>query len=85
MAESVYVLCALTSMVCAALLGRAYARHRLRLLLWSAICFFCLALNNGLLFIDFVIVPQIDLSSIRGLFALTGLTALVFGLIWDAL
>ena len=34
------------------LLFRGYARSGLRLLLWSALCFVCLTLNNVLLFVD---------------------------------
>ena len=44
----VYLLCFLTSSICALLLGRSYARTRSRLLLWSAICFCLLALANVL-------------------------------------
>ena len=35
MAEAIYVLCALTSALCAVLLLRAFARTRVRLLFWS--------------------------------------------------
>lgn len=45
----VYALCALTSLVCAIMLTRGYRRSRVRLLLWSALCFACFALNNVLL------------------------------------
>ena len=59
MAETVYVLCALTSILCAALLFRAYRGNRSRLLLWSTLCFVGLALNNVFLFVDIVVVPDI--------------------------
>ena len=36
-AAGVYALCALTSLVCAWLLLRAYQRQRTRLLLWSSV------------------------------------------------
>lgn len=85
MGEAVYILCALTSVVCASLLGRAYFRRRLRLLLWSSLCFVGLAINNSLLYVDYLIVPQTDLSLLRGLAALFGLAALIYGLVWDAL
>ena len=39
MAETVYILCALTCMACAVLLLRGYRRSRARFLLWSSICF----------------------------------------------
>ena len=54
-AAGVYALCALTSLVCAWLLLRAYQRQRTRLLLWSSVSFAGLALNNVLLFIDLIL------------------------------
>ena len=83
MAESVYALCALASIACALLLGRAYVRSRVRLLLWSSLCFVCLALNNVLLFVDITILPDVDLSVWRSLAAIGGMLVLVKGLIWD--
>jgi hypothetical protein len=84
MAEVVYALCALTSAACAVLLVRSYRRDRVRLLMWSAICFVGLAANNLLLFIDLVVVPDTDLQVLRSLAGLTGLVALLFGLVWDS-
>lgn len=49
-ATAVYILCAVTSVLCAGLLVRSYLRSRVRLLLWSALCFVGLAVNNVLLF-----------------------------------
>jgi hypothetical protein len=83
-AEIVYVLCALTSLICAVLLGRAYWRSRARILLWSTLCFVFLTLNNILLYLDLAILPEVDLSIPRNLTTLIGLGLLVFGLIWDA-
>jgi hypothetical protein len=82
-APIVYVLCALTSLLTMILLIRAYLARRVRLLLWSGLCFAGLALNNILLFVDMVIVPHYDLSVIRQIPALAGLFLLVFGLIYD--
>lgn len=83
MAEGVYVLCALTSIACAVLLTRGYARSRARFLLWSALCFIGLAANNVLLFLDLAVLPRVDLSLWRSLTALAGLALLLFGLVWD--
>jgi hypothetical protein len=84
MAEAVYVLCALTSAVCAGLLLRSYFRSRARLLVWSSLAFVGLTLNNVLLFVDLVMLPEtIDLWPIRNLTALLALSVLVYGLIWD--
>ena len=90
MAEAVFILCALTSIACAAMLFRGYARSRARFLLWSALCFVGLMLNNLLLFIDKVVLPAVTgfcgvaFSTWRALAALAGLLLLVYGLIWDA-
>lgn len=84
MAEAVYALCAVTSVVCAALLGRAYARTRTRLLLWSTLCFAGLAINNVLLFVDLVLLPDVDLRLIRIGSALIALGLLVYGLIRES-
>jgi hypothetical protein len=82
----VYILCALTSLACAVLLGRAYWRSRARILLWSTLCFAFLTVNNFLLYIDLAVYPGdvVDLSIHRNITALTGACLLVFGLIWDA-
>ena len=45
-ATIVYVLCFLTSVACAWLLGRSYQRGRTRLLLWSSVCFGFLAADR---------------------------------------
>lgn len=83
-AEIVYVLCAATSFLCAALLLRAYGGSRVRLLLWSGVCFLLLAANNVLLFVDKVVVTGTDLALARALTALAAIAALLYGLIWEA-
>jgi hypothetical protein len=82
MATAIYVLCALTSLACALLLLRGYRRGRVPLLLWTALCFFGLALNNTLLFIDLRVVPTLDLSIWRSIPALVGVGFLIYGLVW---
>jgi hypothetical protein len=83
MASAVYALCAATSLFCATLLLRRYRAARTRILLWSALCFCGLAVNNLLLFADFVVVPAIDLSPYRAIAAAAALLILLVGLIWD--
>lgn len=82
MAESVYILCALLSTACALLLMRAWRRQRTRLLLYSGLCFVWLALNNIILLVDLVLVPDMDLSLARTLSSLGGAATLLYGLIW---
>ena len=84
MAEVVYLLCALTSTFCALLQVRSYSRQRTRLLLWSSACFVGLALNNVMLFVDLVVVPDLDLSVLRTGSALVAVLMLLVGLIWES-
>lgn len=83
MAEAVYLLAAVTSLACALMLYRGYRRSRTRFLLWSSLCFIGLTLNNILLFIDLVIVQELDLSLWRSGVALLSFSLLLYGLIWD--
>ena len=82
MASVVYVLCALTSGLCAALLLRAYRASQASLLFWSSLSFVGLTFNNLLLFIDLVAVPRADLSLYRSVTAASAVMLLLFGLIW---
>jgi hypothetical protein len=84
MAGVIYLLCSLTALGCAVLLLRSYRRSGFRLLLWSGVCFLFLALNNGLVFTDLVLVREVDLFLWRNLAAAAGMGLLVYGLIWDS-
>lgn len=83
LANAIYTLCALTSIVCTALLVRGYRRSRVRLLFWSAWCFAGLALNNVLLIVDLRMLPDVDLAVWRAVPAVVGLSLLVYGLVWE--
>ena len=84
MDAAVYILGALTSGGCAVLLWRGWLRTRSRLLVWSAICFFGLAANNALLFVDKIVITDVDLSTARAGTALAALLVLLAGLIWES-
>ena len=84
MSLPVYILCALTSLACGALLLRGYRRTGARLLLWSGLCFACFALNNLMLIVDVRVLPERDLSIARTLPSLVGIALLLYGLVWDA-
>ncbi|WNG32921.1 hypothetical protein F0U61_04300 [Archangium violaceum] len=84
MADAVFLLCAATSLACAVLLLRGYARNRVPLLLWSSLCFVGLAVNNVLLVVDLMIIPGRDLLLFRNLSGFLALALLVFGLVWDS-
>ncbi len=79
----IYALCLLASASCAALLGRAYLLSRTRLLLYTAIGFSFFALNNLVLFVDMLVLPQADLWVWRQAAAGAGLGVLLFGFVWE--
>ncbi len=84
MATAVYSLCAVTSVLCSVLLIREYFRRHTRLLLWSSLSFTALALSNALVFTDFVVFPDVDLSLLRAGTACMAVALLLFGLVWEA-
>jgi hypothetical protein len=79
---AVYLLCLLTSVACAWLLGRSYRRSGSHLLLWSSICFAFLAANNLVLVLDLLIWPDIDLRLPRLVLSLAAAGSLIWGLAW---
>ena len=80
----IYLMCAATSAACMILLMRGYTNERNRLLLWSMLCFVGLAANNLLLFIDLVLLPNVDLRWPRYALSLAALSVLIYGFIWEA-
>lgn len=84
MAPISYILCACTSMICFALLLRAYLQSKASLLLWSSLCFFFLALQNVVLVVDLVITgPAISLVMWRTLAGFIGSSILLLALMWE--
>lgn len=83
MGEFVYVLCMVTSVLSGALLFRSYISNRSRLLMWSALCFMGLAINNILLLVDLLVVPNTDLRLLRSGSGVISLVLMVLGLIWE--
>jgi hypothetical protein len=81
MAATVYLLSALISLVSAVLLLRSFSRTRSSLLFWAGLCFVGLTLNNLMLFVDKVLITDVDLSTWRALPALAGMLVLVYGLV----
>jgi hypothetical protein len=80
----VYLLCALTSWLCAGLLLRAYARQNTPLLFWSGAAFCAFGISNILLFVDLIILAQTDLSLLRNAITFVGICLLLRGLIWES-
>jgi len=79
----IYLLCVATSLLCAYLLLRAYRRGRSRLLVWSALCFALLAVNNLVVAVDVLLLPDIDLTVLRLITSLLAISVLLYGFIWE--
>ena len=84
MGPVVYILGVLTSLACAILLLRGYARSRKKLLLWSGIWFAIFAVSNFLVFVDLVLLPNVDLYRYRLASGVIGMAILLYGLIWES-
>ncbi len=80
---AVYILCFLTSSACAFLLARNYRRTGARLLMWSALCFGLLGLNNLVVIFDLLILPDVNFGEARLALSLAAVSVLLFGFVWD--
>ncbi|MCD6074224.1 MAG: hypothetical protein K0Q70_1107 [Rhodospirillales bacterium] len=81
----VFLLCVITSVTCAALLLRQYIYLKTRLLFWSFLCFVGLAINNGLVFVDLVVLgDDVSLLSYRHLASLAAVSVLLYGFIRES-
>lgn len=84
MGPIVYILCSILSLACFVFLYRGYQRSNFRLLFWSSMGFVGFFLNNILLLVDSLTGATIDLSVIRTVPALAGMTVLIYGLITES-
>jgi hypothetical protein len=80
-AEAIYLLCAGTSLAAAVLLLRQYTARRSPILLWSCIGFLGLAVNNVFVYLDFALLPEMDLALPRSFAGAAAMVALVYGLL----
>jgi hypothetical protein len=83
MPVAVYGMCLAASVACAGLLTRAWLRSRTKLLLWTAVSFGFLALNNLALVADLVVFPSVDLWIWRQAAAAAAIAVLIYGFIWE--
>ncbi len=83
MGPAVYLLGTAVTLACAILLLRGYLGGKKKLLLWSSICFFGLAASYLLVFLDLVMLPNVDLYVWRLGTAAVAMTFLLYGLIWE--
>jgi hypothetical protein len=85
MAPLVYLLGTFVSLLCAALLLRGYHNVRMKLLLWSGLCFVGLTISNALLCIDLLLLPaSVDLYMARLATAAGAMLLLVYGLVFES-
>lgn len=82
MGPLIYTLCALAALTCSVLLLRGHRRTQTPLLFWSGLCFALLTVNNALVVVDLIVLPDVNLFLARNLVALVGMLLLLFGLIW---
>lgn len=84
MAGIVYILCALTSLLCAVLLIRGYMKNKFRLLFWCSFGFIGFTINNILLFVDLIVFPDVSyIINFRTLPAVIGMGTMIYGLIME--
>ncbi|MBG9388423.1 DUF5985 family protein [Caenimonas aquaedulcis] len=83
MAAIIYSLCALTSLACFVFLWRTWRLGGHRLLFWSALCFALLTVNNVVLVVDKVMLPDADLKLWRLAVGFAAVMLLVVGLVWE--
>lgn len=84
METAVYALCVVTSALCSFLLFRAHQRTQRRFLLWGALCFFFLLINNAFVIIDLIWFPEGNLVAYRQSAALLAVCVMIYGFMWEA-
>lgn len=82
MTQVLFTLCALTALLCAALLLQAWRRSRSRTLWWSGLCFCGLGVSNVTLVVDKLLLPDVDLLLARLLITLASVLLLLYGLVF---
>jgi hypothetical protein len=81
---TVYILTCITTLLCAVMLLRGYARVRRRLLLWSGLCFIGLTITNVFKVLDLIVFLHTDLYTYRLGSAVFAMGLLIYGLIWES-
>jgi len=81
---ALYILNAVTTLLCGVLLLRGWSRVRRKLLLWSGLCFLGLSASYALKFADLEVFLQTDLYTWRIGASAFALALLLYGLIWES-
>lgn len=80
---TVYLLCAVASLVSALALAQSYVRERVRAWFWSAASFLMLAIGNVFAAVEALLEPSADFFLFRALATLFAVTFVVYGFIWE--
>jgi hypothetical protein len=80
MEAAVYLLCFLTAAIVSVFLWRGYRRSKSRLLLNASLCFGWLAVSDFLLFVDRILLPEVDLTWWRTGAAIVGMATLLLSM-----
>jgi hypothetical protein len=83
MAELIYGLCTILSLAIAIMLWRQQRRLPTRMIHWTALCFSGLALSHGVLVLDKLVFPDLDLRVLRHSISLLSIGLLLFGLVYE--
>jgi hypothetical protein len=83
MAAVVYILCFLTSALCALLLIRAYFASKRRFLLMCALSFVLITANNFMVFADLVLLPDGTLVGPRQFVLIIAIGVMIYGFMWE--
>ena len=83
MDSAVYLLCTVTSALCAVLLLRQHRREPSPLVWWSGVSFVAMAVANAIVFLDLALWTGGDLLVVRAWAMFIAAALLVFGLVWE--
>jgi hypothetical protein len=79
----VFALCCAASVLCAVLLIRSYVRTKRRFLLWCALSFGLIAINNTLVLLDILWPPEGNLIVYRQVATLSAVVIMIYGFMWE--
>lgn len=80
---TIYLLCAVASVLSAIVVAQSYVRERVRVWFWSAASFAMLAIANAFAAVEALLEPPADFFLFRALATLFAVTFVVYGFIWE--
>ena len=80
---TVYLLCAVASVLSAIFVAQSYVRERVRVWFWSAASFVMLAIANVFAAVEALFEPPADFFLFRAVAVLFAVTFIVYGFVWE--